>query len=112
TTHPHSHPTLKTHYYKTTAPNPFNQLHQIFNHIQAIHILPPYEHRPQITLNLLKPTKPFLLITIITLPPLQTPIHFSPTTHSKLLPLHFPFTKQLLPTLYNTFHQKLIPLSS
>ncbi|WP_416433621.1 hypothetical protein [Priestia megaterium] len=52
------------------------------------------------------------MITIINVRPLETAIDFSATTESKVVPVDFGFSKELVRTLYKSFDQKLIPLSS
>jgi hypothetical protein len=108
----HSDPTLKTHYYKTTAGNAFKQVHEMLKHMQGIEILAAYEERGEISLNVVKGRKAFVVITIINVRPLETAIDFSATTESKVVPVDFGFSKELVRTLYKSFDQKLIPLSS
>ncbi|NEW03488.1 cytosolic protein [Bacillus megaterium] len=108
----HSDSTLKTHYYKTTAGNAFKQVHEMLKHMQGIEILAAYEERGEISLNVVKGRKAFVVITIINVRPLETAIDFSATTESKVVPVDFGFSKELVRTLYKSFDQKLIPLSS
>jgi hypothetical protein len=84
----------------------------MLKHMQGIEILAAYEERGEISLNIVKGRKAFVVITIINVLPLETAIDFSATTESKVVPVDFGFSKELVRTLYKSFDQKLIPLSS
>ncbi|TYR82189.1 cytosolic protein [Priestia megaterium] len=107
----HSDSSLRTHYYKATASQVFKQVEGLLKEMNGVEILASYEERGEISFTVSKGRKAFVVITIISLRPFETAIDFSATTESKIMPLDFGYSKELIRTFYKHFDEKLTPLT-
>ncbi|WP_430487445.1 cytosolic protein [Priestia flexa] len=106
----HENPKLQTHYYKSTASQTFTQVQNLLKNMNGVEILAAYEERGEISLNVSKGRKAFVVITIISLRPFETAIDFSVTTESKVMPFDFGYSKELIIFFYQHFDQHLIAI--
>ncbi|MBM7701249.1 cytosolic protein [Metabacillus iocasae] len=104
----HHDPNLRSHYYKTTAPNGFKTVKEMVEKIEGFHILAAYEDRGEISVNIKKGRKAFMVITVISLRPFETAVDLSVTTETKVLPFDFGYSKQLVKAMYEQLDKKLV----
>ncbi len=104
----HPDESLRSHYYKTTAPNGFKAVKELMEKLEGFEIVAAYEDRGEISVNIKKGRKAFMVVTIISLRPFETAIDFSVTTDTKILPMDFGYSKAMIKSMYEQLNKKLV----
>ncbi|PAV30411.1 cytosolic protein [Virgibacillus profundi] len=102
----HWDPSLQTHYYKTTKDKGMQMLENFFKSSQAYDINSISKEHGEISVNVKKGKKAFIVATVIMVRPYQTAIDFSVTTES-VLPFDFGYSFKLIQKLYTQINKEL-----
>ncbi|EQB35738.1 MULTISPECIES: hypothetical protein [Virgibacillus] len=102
----HWDPSLQTHYYKTTKDKGMSLLEDLFQRSQVYELHSISKEHGEISVNLKKGKKAFIIATIIMVRPYQTAVDFSVTTES-LLPIDFGYSTKLIKLLYEDINKEL-----
>lgn len=97
---------LQTHYYKTTKDKGMSTLENFFNNAQKYEIHSISKAHGEISVNVKKGKKAFIVATVIMVRPYQTAIDFSVTTES-VLPFDFGYSSKLIQQLYEQINKEL-----
>lgn len=97
---------LQTHYYKTTKEKGMQMLENLFNSSQSYEINSISKEHGEISVNVKKGRKAFIVATVIMVRPYQTAIDFSVTTES-VLPFDFGYSFKLIQKLYEQTDKEL-----
>lgn len=97
---------LQTHYYKTTKEKGMQMLENLFNSSQSYEINSISKEHGEISVNVKKGRKAFIVATVIMVRPYQTAIDFSVTTES-VLPFDFGYSFKLIKKLYEQTDKEL-----
>jgi hypothetical protein len=97
---------LQTHYYKTTKDKAMIILENFFNNAQRYKVHSISKAHGEISVNVTKGRKAFIVATIIMVRPYQTAIDFSVTTES-VLPFDFGYSSKLIQQLYDQINKEL-----
>lgn len=97
---------LQTHYYKTTKDKGMSTLENYFNHSQKYEVHSISGPHGEISVNVKKGKKAFIIATVIMVRPYQTALDFSVTTES-ILPFDFGYSSRLIQQLYEQINQEL-----
>ena len=95
----HRDPQLRSHYYKSTPKKALATVQDIIKQIPGYTITSVSEDRGEISVNITKPQKAFMVITVISIRPFETAVDFSVTT-DRLLPASFGLSKKVIISLY------------
>lgn len=101
---------LKTRYYKTTKDKGLQALENFFKHSQRFEINSMSTEHGEISVNVKKGKKAFIIATVIMVRPFQTAIDFSVMTES-LLPIDFGYSTRLILELYEQMNKELPALT-
>lgn len=93
---------LQTHYYKTTKDKGLQALETFFNQSDIYQVNSISEQHGEISVNVIKGRKAFIIATIIMVRPYRTAIDFTVTTES-ILPSDFAYSSKLIRRLYHEF---------
>jgi hypothetical protein len=102
----HRNPDLKSHYYKTTNKNALQTVKSIIEETPGMTVTSISEERGEMSVNIDRPRKAFLIITVISVRPYETAIDFTSSTNTAL-PTDFGFSKKLILQLYKKLDGKL-----
>ncbi|WP_188453442.1 cytosolic protein [Virgibacillus oceani] len=102
----HWDPTLTTRYYKTTKDKGLNTLEQFFKGSHEYRFNSLSKEHGEISVNVEKGKKAFIVATVIMVRPYQTAVDFSVTTES-LLPFDFAYSTRLIQKLYTELNKEL-----
>ncbi|XKE82336.1 cytosolic protein [Oceanobacillus kapialis] len=97
---------LKTHYYKTTKDKGLRTLEDIFNKSSAYEINAVSAEHGEVSINVKKGKKAFVVATVVMVKPYQTAVDFSVTTES-FLPFDLGYSTKLIKALYSEINQHL-----
>jgi hypothetical protein len=102
----HRNPDLKSHYYKTTNKNALQTVKSIIEETPGMTVTSISEERGEMSVNIDRPRKAFLIVTVISVRPYETAIDFTSSTNTAL-PTDFGFSKKLILQLYKKLDGKL-----
>ncbi|MGX9929986.1 cytosolic protein [Virgibacillus salarius] len=97
---------LQTHYYKTTRDKGMGTLEDMFRRSDTYQLHSISKEHGEISVNIKKGKKAFIIATIIMVRPYQTAIDFSVTTES-ILPFDFGYSTKVIQRLYNEISKEL-----
>lgn len=96
---------LKSHYYKTTYKNALQSVKTIIEETPGMTITSVSEDRGEMSVNIDRPKKGFLIVTIISVRPFETAVDFTATTNT-VLPTDFGYSKKVILELYKKLDKK------
>ncbi|WP_405102475.1 cytosolic protein [Oceanobacillus sp. FSL H7-0719] len=102
----HEDATLRTHYYKTSKDKAFNVIETFIQNSQKYELNATSKEYGELSLNVIKGKKAFIVIAIIMTKPYQTAIDISVTTEA-LLPFDFGYSNKIIAKLYEQFNREL-----
>lgn len=102
---------LRSHYYKTTTKKALAAVQDMINQIPGYTITSVSEERGEVSVNISKPQKAFMVITVISVRPFETAIDFS-VTSDRLLPTSFGFSKKVIIHLYEKLDSTTQPIGT
>lgn len=102
----HWDPSLQTHYYKTTKDKGMQMLENLFRNSPSYEINSISKEHGEISVNVKKGKKAFIVATVIMVRPYQTAIDFSVTTES-VMPIDFGYSFKLIQKLYEQTDKEL-----
>jgi hypothetical protein len=102
----HRNPDLKSHYYKTTNKNALQTVKTMIEETPGMTVTSISEERGEMSVNIDRPRKAFLIVTVISVRPYETAIDFTVSTNTAL-PTDFGFSKKVILELYKKLDQKL-----
>lgn len=97
---------LKTRYYKTTKDKGLASLENYFKHSERFEINSISAEHGEISVNVKKGKKAFIVATVIMVRPFQTAIDFTVMSES-LIPIDFGYSRKLIVQLYEQINQHL-----
>ncbi|WP_099158731.1 cytosolic protein [Virgibacillus ndiopensis] len=103
----HWDPTLTTRYYKTTKDKGLSTLEQFFRNSPEYKLNSTSKEHGELSANVKKGKKAFIVATVIMVRPYQTAIDFSVTTES-MLPFDFAHSTRLIQKLYTELNKELM----
>lgn len=102
----HIDPSLRTHYYKTTKDKGLSILENLFQNDEKYGINALSKERGEISANVVKGRKAFIVGTVIMVGPFKTAIDFSVTTDS-VFPFDFGYSTKVIHQLYGNINKEL-----
>lgn len=102
----HRNPDLKSHYYKTTNKNALQTVKTMIEETPGMTVTSISEERGEMSVNIDRHRKAFLIVTVISVRPYETAIDFTASTNTAL-PTDFGFSKKVILELYKKLDQKL-----
>jgi hypothetical protein len=104
----HDNYQLRTHYYKTTAANAFSIIKKLVEELDGFELLSASEEHGEISVNVKKGKKAFMVVSVVSLRPFETAVDFSVTTETVFIPVDFGYSKELVKKMYELLDQKLM----
>ena len=101
----HYNPDLKSHYYKTTYKKALQSVKSIIEETNGMTVTSISEDRGEMSVNIDRPRKAFLIVTVVAVRPYETAIDFTATTNT-FLPTDFGYSKKVILNLYKQLDQK------
>jgi hypothetical protein len=101
----HHNPELKSHYYKTTNKKALQSVKELIDQTPGMTVTSVSEERGEMSVNIDRPRKAFLIVTVISVRPFETAVDFTATT-TTVLPTDFGYSKKLITELYKKLDQK------
>ncbi|MBD1380079.1 cytosolic protein [Metabacillus arenae] len=97
---------LRSHYYKVTNKKAIETVQEVLKRTEGFEVTSVSEERGEISVNVLKPKKALLIVTIISVRPLETAVDFSVSTDTPL-PTDFGYSRKLISTVYNKLDREM-----
>ncbi|WP_010099116.1 hypothetical protein [Ornithinibacillus scapharcae] len=97
---------LNTHYYKTTKDKGLSKLEEIIKGSKNFRLNSISEERGEISFQVIKGRKAFVIATVIMVRPYQTAIDFTVTSEG-ILPFDFGYSAKLIKQLYEKINKEL-----
>ncbi|MFC3883196.1 cytosolic protein [Bacillus songklensis] len=104
----HDNDQLRTHYYKATTANAFTAIKKLVEELDGFELLSASEEHGEISVNIKKGKKAFMVISVVSLRPFETAVDFSVTTETVFIPFDFGYSKELVKKMYELLDQKLV----
>jgi hypothetical protein len=111
----HEDLSLRTHYYKTTSAHAFSQMKSLIEELDGFELLSTSEEHGELSVNVKKGKKAFMVISVISVRPFETAVDLSITTETAFIPVDFGYSKVLAKKMYELTNQKMVlvrPLQS
>jgi hypothetical protein len=105
----HHDPSLRTHYYKTTNSTALKTIEQVLVNQPGYKISSISTEHGEISVEISSPKKAFLVISVISVRPLETAVDFS-VTYEGLL--SFGYCKDVISKLYNSLDKVLLHIGN
>ncbi|AUJ26022.1 MULTISPECIES: cytosolic protein [Virgibacillus] len=102
----HWNASLQTHYYKTTKEKAMQALENLFEQSSKYDIHAISKEHGELSIQVKKGKKAFIIATVIMVRPYQTAIDFSVTTESQL-PIDFGYSTKVIQQLYREINKAL-----
>lgn len=99
---------LRTHYYKTTTAHAFAEVKKLMEGLDGFELLSATEEYGELSVNVKKGKKAFMVISVVSVRPFETAVDFSVTTETTLLPMDFGYSKALVKKMYELLDQKMV----
>jgi hypothetical protein len=99
---------LRTHYYKTTTAHAFTEVKKLIEGLDGFELLAATEEYGELSVNVKKGKKAFMVISIVSVRPFETAVDFSITTETKMLPMDFGYSKALAKKMYELLDQQMV----
>ncbi len=97
---------LQTHYYKTTKEKALQVLENMFEQSSKYEVHSISKEHGEISVQIKKGKKAFIIVTVIMVRPYQTAVDFSVTTESAL-PMDFGYSTKVIQQLYGEINKAL-----
>lgn len=101
----HYNPDLKSHYYKTTNKKALQTVKELIEQTPGMTVTSVSEERGEMSVNIDRPRKAFLIVTVISVRPFETAVDLTVTTNT-VLPTDFGYSKKVISDLYKKLDQK------
>lgn len=101
----HYNPDLKSHYYKTTNKKALQSVKELIEQTPGMTVTSVSEDRGEMSVNIDRPRKAFLIVTVISVRPFETAVDLTVTTNT-VLPTDFGYSKKVISDLYKKLDQK------
>ncbi|MDQ0224637.1 cytosolic protein [Metabacillus niabensis] len=101
----HYNPNLQSHYYKLTYKKAVQSVKELIEQTPGMTITSISEERGEMSVNITSPRKAFLVVTIVSVRPLETAVDFTVTTNT-FLPTDFGYSRKVILGLYNKLDKK------
>lgn len=98
---------LQTRYYKATRSKVMETVKGILDRQPNVKVLDFLEEHGEITAELIKPRKAFLVVSVVTVFPYRTAIDLTITTNTLLLPIDWGYSRRTAIQLYEKFDKEL-----
>lgn len=98
---------LRSHYYKTNVKKAMQAVKEIVDKMAGFEISSFSEERGEISINVKKGRKAFIVVTVIPVRPFETAIDFSATTETLFIPVDFGYSRKMIIQLYSQLDKKL-----
>ncbi|MBD3860312.1 cytosolic protein [Bacillus sp. 28A-2] len=102
----HSVSELKSRYYKSTNAQAFQAVEAILSRNDSYQVTSVSAERGEISANIRKPKKAFLVATVISIRPFETAVDFNVTTETAL-PTDFGYSRKTVLSLYEELDKQL-----
>lgn len=102
----HHDPLLRSRYYKANKKNAMVAIQEVLNQLDGFDIASVSEERGEMSVNIKRKKRAFMVVSVVTVRPFETAIDFTVTTETPL-PLDFGFSKAIILHLYQLLDQKL-----
>ncbi|UOE93406.1 DUF1499 domain-containing protein [Alkalihalobacillus sp. LMS39] len=106
TTEKHYDEQFKTRYYKTTKDRGVKEITEMFQQLDGYKVKKADSERGEIYVQMLKPRKAFVTVTVIQVKPFKTAVDFSVGTETVFF-TDFGYSRKVIRTLYKELDQKL-----
>jgi hypothetical protein len=105
----HTNENLKTRYFKTSKEKGLQECLNIVKQNADFEVLSVYEERGEISVQIKRPKKALMVITVITVQPFRTAVDFSVSTDTKF-PTDFQYSSKMIEAMYGKL-EKALPLA-
>ncbi|KGP71726.1 hypothetical protein [Pontibacillus yanchengensis] len=102
----HHNDSLRTHYFKTTKDKAINVLHDMYSKSPSFEVRSVSEERGELSVQLKKQKKAFIVISVIMVKPYHTAIDFSVTSETTL-PFDFGYSHKVIRQQYDMLKKEL-----
>ncbi|GLH64673.1 hypothetical protein PG301_25120 [Parageobacillus sp. G301] len=103
----HEDEQLRSRYYKATNNTVIQAVKELFTSSPDYELLSVSEERGEFSATTRRGKKVFIVVTVISVRPLETAVDFSVTTETTFLPLDFGRSRQVIIDLYRKLDQRL-----
>jgi hypothetical protein len=100
----HEDPLLKTHYYKITKANAIAAIEELIRELPGFKVTSISTEHGEMSVEITSPKKAFLVITVISVRPIETAVDFS-ASYEGLISLGY--SREIVVRLYKLLDQKL-----
>ncbi|RSK28118.1 cytosolic protein [Bacillus sp. HMF5848] len=102
----HSNELLQTHYYKSSQDKTFTAVQELLNNMDGIEVTSVSKERGEISANVIKGKKAFIVATVISVRPFETAVDFSIATETAL-PFDFGYSQKWILKIYDAIGKQL-----
>jgi hypothetical protein len=99
---------LKTRYYKVTAKKTMEIIRELSDALDGYSVTSFSEEHGEMSVNISKGRKAFMVITVFSVKPFETAVDFSVTTDTKFIPFDFGFSRKVILMMYDKL-DKVLP---
>ncbi|WP_026560847.1 cytosolic protein [Metabacillus halosaccharovorans] len=101
----HYNPDLQSRYYKTTNKKALQSVKELIEQNPGMTVTSVSEERGEMSVNIDRPRKAFLIVTVISVRPFETAVDLTATTNT-VLPTDFGYSKKIILDFYKKLDQK------
>ncbi|MCV9885145.1 cytosolic protein [Metabacillus halosaccharovorans] len=101
----HYNSDLQSRYYKTTNKKALQSVKELIEQNPGMTVTSVSEERGEMSVNIDRPRKAFLIVTVISVRPFETAVDLTATTNT-VLPTDFGYSKKIILDLYKKLDQK------
>ena len=105
----HSDELLRTHYYKTTKSNAMSVIQTVISRLPGYKITSVSTDHGEMSVQLTAPKKAFIIITVVSVRPLETAVDFT-ITYEGIINLGY--TRQIAGELYRVLNKELVHIGN
>jgi hypothetical protein len=98
---------LRSHYYKVTKSKAFTTIKDLVTELAGFTISSLSEERGEIGVSVTTGKKILMVVTIVSLRPLETAIDFSVTSDTKMMPIDFGYSRNMIIKFYEMVNKEL-----
>ncbi|ASB87957.1 cytosolic protein [Bacillus sonorensis] len=99
---------LKSRYYKATAKQALEAVKEVLDGLDCCTAISVSEERGEISAEVAKPRKAFLVATVVSVRPFDTAVDFNISTET-FLPTDFGYSRSMVSSVYRELDRKLAP---
>ena len=96
---------MQSRYYKTTNKKALQSVKELIEQNPGMTVTSVSEERGEMSVNIDRPRKAFLIVTVISVRPFETAVDLTATTNT-VLPTDFGYSKKIILDLYKKLDQK------